>query len=144
MFAAVLLTSISGWLSAILVGATTALPYVFRRKALNQQIRSLGPFLLRMKPHYWIGYVIVGLSTLHASLAMNKQTMSGTNMFGLLLATGALFLMFWQLIIGLSLRQPTEGRRTQRRWHFTVMLGIVSLGIGHIALNSVLARVLFP
>ena len=101
----------------------------------------LGPFLIRLRPHYWLGYIIVGLSLLHAALSMTRQLMSGTNSVGLLLATGTLMLLFIQLAIGISLSQRTENRREQRRWHFTLMLTIVAFGAGHIALNSVLLRV---
>lgn len=144
MFPNFYLTSISGWASALLVTITTTLPYVLRRRAANPQMRWLGPFLVRLRPHYWLGYIIVGLSLLHASLSMNRQTMNGANSLGLLLATGALFLLFWQVMLGMSLSKPTEGRRMQRRWHFTLMVSIMVLGISHILLNSVLVRVLFP
>jgi hypothetical protein len=84
----------------------------------------------------------VGLSMLHAMLSMNFQTMNGTSSFGLLLAMGALVLLLWQVMIGTSLSRPTENRRSQRRSHFALMVGIVVLGAGHILLNSVLVRLL--
>jgi len=136
MFPNFYLTSASGWASALLVAITTTLPYMLRRRAANSQMQWLGPFLLRLRPHYWLGYIIAGLSMLHAFLAMNRQTLNGTSNLGLLLAMGALFLLFWQVMLGLSLKQRTESRRVQRRWHFTLMLGIVGLGMGHILLNS--------
>lgn len=142
MFLNVYFVSASGWASALLVAITTSLPYLLRRRAVTPQTQWLGPFLVRLRPHYWLGYLIVGLSLLHAGLSMSRELMNGTNSLGLTLATGALFLLFWQVTLGLSLSQRTTHRRQQRRWHFAVMLGIAALGSGHIVLNSVLLRVL--
>ncbi len=144
MLPGVYFVSISGWAAALLVTITTPLPYLLRRGVVNtMNLQWLGPFLLRLRPHYWLGYIIVGLSLLHASLSMTCQVMNGTSSLGLMLATGALFLLFWQVTLGVSLSQRTEHRRVQRHWHFAAMLGIVGLGSGHILLNSVFIRVLF-
>jgi len=144
MFATFFLTSATGWVSALLIAVTTAIPYVLGRRGPNSSLQQLGPFLIRLRLHYWLGYIILVLSIVHAAFSMTRATFSGSQSLGLFLAMGAFVLLFCQLVLGLNLSNPTQGRRGLRRWHFRAMLGVAVLGLGHIVLNSALIGVLIP
>ena len=144
---ALFFTSASGWILVVLAATTIALPFLLRRTALSVALGLVdargAPYLRRMRPHYWLGYLITGITLAHAVVPMGAGFAGRVNALGLYLATGALFLLFGQVLLGMSLRQPdVSGRRGIRRWHFWVMVGIVTLGIGHIALNSPTLQVL--
>jgi len=48
-----------------------------------------------------------------------------------------------QVLLGRRLSEPTRGDRLYlRRWHFWSMIGIVVLGLGHVALDGPLAVLL--
>jgi len=145
MFATFLLTSTTGWAAALLVGVTSALPYVLGRGSSTSTIRRLGPFLSRLRPHYWLGYALLGLSTIHAALTLNNQAIvHASRPVGIALASGGLALLVGQLVLGLRLNGPCRGRGRLRRWHFRAMLGVAALGIGHLVLNSPLLGALLP
>ena len=59
-------TSVSGWIAVILVCIEIALPYLLRRNWLSVRLgvaQSFGsPYLRRMSIHYWLGYLVAGLS----------------------------------------------------------------------------------
>ena len=141
-------TSASGWILVVLTATTVALPFVLRRRAYSGALGLADahgvPYLRRMRPHYWLGFLIVGMTLAHAVAPMEAGFARSANALGLYLATGALFLLFGQVLLGLSLRRPDVSRRRDlRQWHFWVMVGIVTLGLGHIALNSPTLQVLF-
>jgi len=134
-------TSASGWILVALVAATVALPFLLRRNALSGALGVVvargKPYLRRMRPHYWLGYLITGITLAHAMVPMEAGVAGRMNALGLYLATGALFLLFGQVTLGLSLQRPDlSGRREIRSWHFWGMVGIVVLAVGHIVLNS--------
>jgi hypothetical protein len=133
--------SLSGWIAVILVGIEIALPYLLRRNLLNvwlgiaQSFRS--PYLRRMSIHYWLGYLVAGLSFVHAWVPMQAGHMRRANMAGLWLATSALFLLGLQVALGLALRHSDlQARREVRSWHYWVMVGVVLLLTGHVWLNG--------
>lgn len=137
----VFLTSLSGWIQLPLFGATVPLPYLLRGKAFRTAGMSAGPFLERMRPHYWIGVTIAGLTLVHAMVPMSSGLMRGANLTGLYVATGALFLVFIQLFLGINLRNPKlPDRRMVRRWHFWVMAAMAGAGLVHVWLNSTLLQ----
>lgn len=137
----VFLTSLSGWIQLPLFGALVLLPYLLRGKALRTAGVRAGPFLERMRPHYWIGFAVAGLTLLHAVVPMSSGLMRGANLTGLYLATGALFLVLIQVFLGFNLRNPKlPERRAVRRWHFWIMVAMASAGIVHIWLNSALLQ----
>jgi hypothetical protein len=138
---ALFFTRASGWILVALAATTIALPFLLRRNALSLAlglVHARGtPYLRRMRPHYLAGYLITGTTLAHAVVPMQAGLAVGANAAGLYLATGALFLLFGQVALGRSLRRPdVDGRRGIRRWHFWGMVGIVTLGVGHIVLNS--------
>src|SRR5215469_996287 len=114
--------SASGWLLVALTATTVTLPFVLRpgavARALGLAASKSAPFLRRMRPHYWLGYAIAGITLFHAVLAMSTATSGHVNVLGLYLATLALCLVFVQIALGRALRQPAvEGRRALRRAH---------------------------
>jgi hypothetical protein len=72
-------TGVSGLLMVIALPLTVTLPYVLRRGPLARQGAAQGAavgakslsFLQRMRPHYWLGYGIAGLTLVHALVAMS-------------------------------------------------------------------------
>jgi hypothetical protein len=142
---ALLVAALSGWVLIVLVAATIVLPYVLRTPELVTRDSSerVVPYLVRLRPHYWIGYAIAVLGAVHALAAMSAGGVAVANVIGIYLATAALLVVLLQVRLGLELREPRlQNRRTVRGWHFRAMLAIAALGVAHVVLNSVLVRVL--
>jgi len=132
------LAELSGWAIAALTVLTVTLPYLLRRR-----LPWAGTYLERLRPHYWIGFTIAGLSLVHAGLAMSSgPTPGGADWtVGIWVATGAMLLVFGQLSVGLGLRQPgAPERKRRRRLHFLVMALLVGAGAGHVLLNGPAVR----
>jgi hypothetical protein len=116
-----------------------ALPYLLRRNRLS---RGLGlaqgharPYLRRLRPHFWVGYFILGLSVVHAGTVMGA--MGRANGIGIVPATGAFFLLLFEIALGLNLKDTRLAtRRPVRRLHFWTMVGFAgALGL-HLWLNG--------
>jgi len=116
------------------------LPYLLRgtrlREGLGLASNQERPYLLRMWPHYWAGYLLAALAFAHAWIPMSAGRMPGTSLTGLGLATLALGLIFLQLLFGLFLQQAGETRRILRAIHFWTMLLISVLVLFHLGLNA--------
>ena len=133
-------TSATGRIALILIGLEILLPYLLRRTHLSE---SLGiaqsytrPYLQRMWPHYWAGYLLLILSLAHAWIPMAAGRMPTTSLTGLWLATLALALLFFQLFLGLTLQTAGETRRFLRVAHFWTMLVVSVPVLAHVYLNS--------
>jgi hypothetical protein len=136
-----LLAEFSGWVIAGLTAVTVFLPFVLRRR-----LRWAGTYLERLRPHYWIGLTIAGLSLIHAGLAMSSgpAPQSVDWSVGIWVATGAMLLVFPQVQLGLGLRQPgSPERKRRRRLHLLTMALLVSAGAAHVVLNGAVLRGLF-
>ena len=129
---AFLVTSISGFFAAFLLLYTAALPYLLRR------LRPAAGAIGGMGLHYCIGYLIFGVLLLHMFISMRAGMARGVDLTGLNLATGALFLVMLQVMLGMTLMAGGAKARPLRRLHFGLMLGIVGLSAAHVALNSAL------
>jgi hypothetical protein len=134
-------TSASGWIAAILIGMEMVLPYLLRRSWLSLRLgiaQGFGaPYLKRMWAHYWVGYLVAGLSFVHAWVPMQTGHMRRANMTGLWLATAALLLLLVQLALGVALQDGRlRERRVIRGWHYWVMVATVLLVVGHVWLNG--------
>ncbi len=138
MLSSYFVTSASGWAAVPLVGAEILLPYLLRRTALSTALglaSYTNPYLERMWPHYWIGYLLLTLGTAHGWMAMKPGRMASMNLAGLWFATAAWFLLLTQVILGLCLQIPGSKRLSLRAWHYWVMVTlVVCLGL-HIWLN---------
>jgi len=134
-------TAAAGWLGVIGVALGGLSPFLLRRTALSRAT-GLGPlsnepYLVRMWPHYWCGYLVTGLSTLHACLPMTMRQ-AAVHPPGLWLATVALGILYVQVWSGLLLRGPRtpQLRVLLRRFHFWTMLACVSLIALHLWING--------
>ena len=130
---------LAGRVATVLSGLVIALPYLLRR---NRVSRGLGlaqehavPYLRRLWPHFWVGYVIVALSTVHVGSVMGA--MGRANGAGIWAATGAFFLLVFEIVLGLNLKEERlPVRRPLRRLHFWTMGAFVgALGL-HLWLNG--------
>ena len=125
-------TSGSGWVLLALLAVTIAVPFALRWRCATQR-----PLRQRLRPHYWLGYVIAALALVHAGLATGSGLALHANATGMSLATAALLLVGAQVCLGLLLREPSvRNRPALRRRHLWVMIGIVVVTVGHIILNS--------
>jgi len=134
-------TSATGWIASILIGVEVLLPYLLRRTQLSQRMGIAQdqekPYLQRMWPHYWAGYLLAALAMAHAWIPMSAGGhMARTSLTGLWLATVALGLVFLQILLGLFLQQARETRRILRVTHFWTMLLISALVALHLGLNG--------
>jgi hypothetical protein len=134
-------TSLSGWSLVVLTGISVSLALAFRRQLRDPKFRLRWEkgriFLKRMRPHYWLGYAIAGITLVHAALALSSGWAKGANILGLMLAGLGMFLVFAQILLGRTLRRPhTPNRRQLRGLHLVLMFIIVTLGVGHILLDS--------
>ena len=124
-------TAFSGWIGVLLFGSGLAMPYLLRRSP-----GAKAPYLRRMWPHYWLGYLTFFASFAHAWSAMRSGNMRGINLSGVWIATVALIAILWQIGIGLLLRDPAQSkRRTLRRLHFWTMALVAGLIVLHVILN---------
>lgn len=133
------ITSITGWLLMACLLVTIVYPFLLRLGLLG----PVQPFLRRMRLHYWLGYGIAVIVLVHAWIPMSARLAGQVNAAGLYLGTGALLLIFVQVMIGRNLSWPKLSlRRVVRRWHFWIMIGIVVFVIGHVVLDSTMLHLL--
>jgi hypothetical protein len=125
-------SAFSGWAGVLLFGSGLAMLYLLRRVP-----GAKAPYLRRMWPHYWLGYLTFFVSFAHAWIAMRSGNMRGMNLSGLWIATVALIAILWQIGVGLLLRDPTQSNRCAlRHLHFWTMALVAGLIALHVALNS--------
>jgi hypothetical protein len=93
------------------------------------------PYLRRLWPHFWVGYVILAFTMVHAGTVMRAMGRAKNN--GILAATGAFFLLLFEVVLGLSLKDKwLSTRRPLRRLHFwTMAIFVAALGT-HLWLNG--------
>jgi hypothetical protein len=135
-----LLASNAGWMSTIVVLMEIAFPYWLRRflrgsggSAVN--VRR-APHREPMWLHYWLGYLIVSLVMLHASLSMGPIVKRADGA-GLGAAMLAFCLLLLQIGLGTYL-QTAAGtyRRVARRVHFWSMVLLTLLLPVHVWRNG--------
>lgn len=133
--------ALSGWAGVMFFGSGLVMPYLLRRVPGAGTRPPTTPYLQRMWPHYWLGYLAFTASFVHSWLAMRRGDMRGINTSefktgGVWIATLALLIILWQIAVGLMLRNPTQSnRRALRRTHFWTMALVAALIVVHIALN---------
>jgi len=131
--------SLAGRIATLLCVLVIALPYVLRRNRLS---RGLGfaqehatPYSRRLWPHFWVGYAILALSTVHAGTV--TSAMKRASQTGILAATGAFFLLLFEIVLGLTLKDNAlPARRRLRRLHFWTMAAFVLAQGVHLWLNA--------
>ena len=139
---AVFMTSISGWIACVLIGLEILLPYLFRKNRLSVWLGAASgsnsaPYLKRLWPHYWLGYLLLLLGLIHTVVPMQAGNLRQWNITGLWIAAGGLLLMLLQSMLGLWLQDSNLiGRSLMRSWHYWLMFGIVLLVGVHVWLNG--------
>ena len=129
--ASFVLTALSGWLAALLLGANACSPYLIRA---TQGVAQERPARFRL--HYTLGLLIPAFAFVHAWLPMGAGLGRQLEQTGLLLATAALVIMLFQIGCGISLRgSQGSTRRIIRRLHFWTMALLIGLVTTHIILN---------
>ena len=82
------------------------------------------PYLRRLWPHFWVGYGILGLSMVHAGTVI--PAMRRAHPRGIQAATAAFFLLLFEVVLGLCLKdERLPGRGPARRLHFGTMAAFV-------------------
>ena len=134
-----LIGNLAGRLATALSVLVIALPYLLRRNRLSRELglaqAHAVPYLRRLWPHFWLGYVILALSAVHSGTVMRATVRA--NHVGILAATGAFLLLLFEIALGLNLKgEGIAGRRSLRRLHFWTMVGFAgALGV-HLILNG--------
>lgn len=124
-----LLVSATGWVAVLVLGITTALPYLLRSR------QGTTPFRKRLWPHYWLGYGLLVLVMVHSSFVMGPA-MARSDAAGIWAATLALGLLFLQLALGLLLQNGSPSQRQLRRLHFRSMIALAVLVVVHLWRNG--------
>lgn len=124
-----LIGSLAGRIATVLCAVAIALPYLLRRNRLSRGLgfaqEHAAPYLRRLWPHFWVGYLILALSVVHMGSVMGA--MGRANGAGIWAATTALFLLLIEILQGLNLKDETlPARRPARRLHFWTMAGFVA------------------
>jgi hypothetical protein len=143
-----LLSFTLGWIAVVLLITEVVLPYLSRPNALTRTIGLAGTFTgalaERMRPHAWLGYVIVGLSGLHAIAGLGVG-LRRIDAVGLWFAIAAFALLCGQWLLGSRLmRRALEHRQRLRRWHFGAMAVACAAIFAHAFLNGALLRSIIP
>lgn len=128
--------SLAARIATVLCVLVIGLPYWLRRRRLKE-MGSTGavPYLQRLWPHFWAGYVVLGLSLFHASTVMRAMGRADTR--GIWAATAAFFLILFEVLLGLSLREGVLAARKQlRRIHFWAMIFLVGSLATHLWRNG--------
>jgi len=128
-------TAGAGWTAVILSLILIALPYWFRRHPIRAGAQPM-VHLRRLRPHFWLAYLLVGLSLVHAYLVMGPA-MVRADRIGVFAATLAFCVLFLQVLLGLYLQtQAISLRRTVQRWHFVGMLCFAAMVAAHVWRNG--------
>ena len=124
-------TAISGWMATVLLCVGVAIAYYVRSNRVVARSNRA-----RLRPHYWIGFLIPAVAFVHAWIPMSSGRIRAMDQLGLVLATTALLVMLGQVALGVSLRLSMgTDHRTTKRIHFWTMATIAGLVSAHIMLN---------
>ncbi len=136
---AYLIGGIAARVATVFCVVLIVMPYLLRRNWLSRGLglaRENGAsYVRRLWPHFWVGYVVLGLTLVHVLTVMPAMVRAqGT---GIWAATVAFFLLLLEVVLGLSLKdEQCAMRRVMRRVHFWVMVGFVG-GVGvHLWVNG--------
>lgn len=121
-----MLSAIFGWIALALIPATAITAWALRRA-------GRGSFLVRMRPHFVLGYASVAFTVAHLSMTMGA--MGRANADGIWLATFALLALCLQAFVGTNLQSPGVYRAVLRRWHLVTFALALALALGHVVLN---------
>ncbi len=114
------------WGAVIAVPLSAVAGWLLRRWAR-------GRFVIRMRPHFVLGYAALATAAAHAALAMGHMAVA--NSTGIWFATLAFGGLGVQTFLGTNLQSPGAYRVPLRRWHVIVFLTIALLIAGHVLLD---------
>jgi hypothetical protein len=82
------ITSVRGWIAFVLIGLEVLFPYLLRRDRMSvwlgtAKIATGTPYLRRVWPHYWLGYLLLVLSLIHSVVPLQAMDLRRLNMLGL-------------------------------------------------------------
>ncbi len=120
-------SDIAAWFALALIPLTAAIAWALRRW-------GSGAFALRMRPHYFLGYLALFGALYHTMAAMTST--SGANANGLWFAGLATLGLGMQAFLGTNLQSPGVYRRPLRRWHTTLFWLTAAFALAHIVLNG--------
>lgn len=119
-------SDLGAWFATALYPATGVAGCVFRRFVS-------GPFVARLRPHYYLGYVVLALGIGHTLLSLGNVPSIGS--LDTWIAIWALVGLGLQTFIGLSLQAPGGYRQPLRRWHLIATFAVFVLILGHVVLS---------
>lgn len=122
------LSALSGWIALGLIPVTAGTAWFLRRFAR-------GTFVVRMRPHFFLGYASLAFAVAHLFTSMGDVGSSG-NGFGLWLAALAFAGLAIQSFVGTNLQSPGIFRKPLRRWHTAVFAVVLLLAGGHVLLSG--------
>ena len=105
---------------------TAAAGWILRRWAR-------GRFIIRMRPHFVLGYATLAIAATHVVLVMGH--MASANATGIWFATLAFAVLGVQTFLGTNLQSPGAYRVPLRRWHVILFWTITLLIAGHVLLD---------
>lgn len=120
-------SDVLAWLAVAVIPGTAAAGWLLRRW-------GSGPFAVRLRPHFILGYAGLGLAVVHMSLSMGAT--DGANPTGIWFASVGIAGLAVQAFIGTNLQSPGLYRPLLRRWHIVMFLAVAALIVGHVALNA--------
>lgn len=119
-------SDLAAWLAVILFPSTAIAGWILRRYVK-------GKFVVRLRPHFVLGYAVLALGGIHGLFAMSRMgTLTATNLWFATFAIGGLAL---QTFVGLNLQAPGSYRAPLRRWHLTIGCIVAALIAAHVALT---------
>lgn len=92
-----------------------------------------GRFIIRMRPHFVLGYAALAIAATHVVLVMGN--MASANATGIWFATLAVGVLGVQAFLGANLQAPGAYRVPLRRWHVILFWTIALLIAGHVLLD---------
>ncbi|MGH7764020.1 MAG: hypothetical protein ACREOM_06345 [Candidatus Dormibacteraceae bacterium] len=123
-----LLVSLTGWTVLALGALQVTMPWIVRDRRI-------------FRNHYGIGFMIVVLSFLHASVAVSTIGIAGgLASLGIAIATLGMFGAAGQVSLGMRLRAARAPRTRLRRFHLVGAAVLAGAAVAHLALNSSLFR----
>ena len=119
----------TGWVILALGVVQVALPFTVRGRPLFEN-------------HYGMGFLIAGLSLVHASIAMSAAAIStAAAALGIGIGGGGMFLALGQVGIGNRLRKlDPAARRPLRRYHLGVAALLALAAAVHVLLDGPVTR----
>ena len=123
-------SALSGWFALACIPLAALVGWFLRRKHGGARM------VVRLRPHYVVGYGALVAGLVHASFAMGS--LSGATAVGIRFAVLALIAIAVQTFVGASLQDPGLYRRPLKAIHIAMLAAALVLSLAHAVLNGVL------